>query len=407
MGPAIIRRGGLLVLLSAAGGGSVEEAAGRKHDWFVTPIVAYTTDDGLGFGARVELAVREPGYQPHRVAYMLQGYASLKEYHFHRFRYDRIDRMDRWRLRITASGVYRQWGNDGYWGIGNATVREREYLGDFEPGDPLGRRYAYRLIQPFLQLTLRAEHVSSWALTGTLNGKWSRIDTYARSLLEAERPYGIDGGASVLLSAGVLYDSRHPEANPERGHFFEVSGFGALPNHWGPGGFGGLFACLRSYKRLTSFLVLAWRVMTEMMVGEVPFFEMVYWHGSVPIAGFGGYETIRGIPFGRWRAPSKAVGNLELRFGLVEHTLFGRSVEWQFSLFGDGGLVWGARSETQSPGPQFPLHLAAGLGVRVIYAGSFVIRLDAALGDDPILESTGEVSHDLSSGIYLVFDQSF
>ena len=147
--------------------------------------------------------------------------------------------------------------------------------------------------------------------------------------------------------------------------------------------------------------------MAEVLTGQVPFYEMVHWRGSSPIAGFGGFETLRGISFGRWRAPSKAIANLELRFRLGEHTLFRRPLVWQLGLFCDAGIVWAAGDSATEPELDFPLHLAGGLGIRIIFDRNFVGRVDTGFSNDPIREPSGEVTNAFQYGIYVVFDHAF
>lgn len=379
----------------------------NRIGWYVVPNVAYDSDDGLGFGVRGELALHEEGYEPYRAAFVLHAFASLRNFHHHRFRFDRVGLGRDRRLRLTVHAAYRQWGNDGYWGIGNGTTREREYVGDFGKNNPRRYRYRYTLIQPFIHTTFRAEMGNDFDLFLSINGKWTSVDARSVSLLAEQQPYGMNGGLTVLLSAGLIYDTRQPEVEPQRGILAEVSGQWALPLPWGPGNFGGAFLSIRAYHAVTSWLVLAGRIMAEMLGGDVPFYEMVHWRGSTPIAGFGGFETLRGISFGRWRAPSKALANLELRFRLGEHPLFHRPLVWQLGLFCDAGIVWAAGDDAAAPNPDFPLHVTGGLGVRIIFDRSFVGRVDVGFSNDPIQEASGEVSNAFQYGIYVVFDQAF
>ena len=272
---------GVLVCLQPAG---AEENRARS-DWFVWPLMGYNSDNGLGFGLRAELAEKDPAYDPHRTAYMIQGYASLRNFHYHMLRYDHLGFLGVEGLRLTINGVYRQWGNDGYWGIGNSTSRERAYAGPFEDGDPRAKRYLYKLAQPFLHTTLRLELLGKWSAFLSLIGKWSDIESFADSLLRQEQPLGFEGGFNMQLSGGVVYDTRKPEADPTQGVFAETSLSTAIETPWGPGWFVGLFASIRAYVGLTDWFTVCMRAMTEMLLGDVPFYEMVHWHGSVPIAG--------------------------------------------------------------------------------------------------------------------------
>ncbi len=377
--------------------------------WYLVPNVAFDTDDGLGFGVRGELAFDAPKHRPYRTAYMVHAFATLRGFHHHRFRFDRVGIGPGRRFRITVHLAWRQWLNDGYWGIGNRTVRERDYVGGFDgDDDPRRKRYRYTLLQPFGHATLRARLADRWSLFSALNAKWSIVETYQGSLLAAHRPYGVGGGLGILVSGGAIYDSRRPEVNPREGVFAELSGRIALPMPEGAGTFGGPFASVRGYLSPTSWLVLAGRLMGEWLLGEVPFYEMVHWGGSVPVAGFGGFETLRGISFGRWRAPGKAILNTEARIHFLRHTIFGKPMVWQLALFFDAGTVWGAGDDDTEPRAKlFPIHPAGGVGVRAIFQQAFVGRIDTGLGIDPVREPDGTIDDALSWGIYVVFDHAF
>jgi outer membrane protein assembly factor BamA len=266
-----------------------------------------------------------------------------------------------------------------------------------------------------VHVTLRADVGRGLSLFASLNGKWTVVRTYEGSLLEEHaaylpedrRPVGLDGGPTVLVAAGLIYDTRRPEVEPRRGVLAEVSGQYAIPLPWGQSRFGGAFFALRGYRAVAPWLVFAGRVMVEMLAGQVPFYEMVHWRGSTPVAGFGGFETVRGVSFGRWRAPSKAVANAELRFRLIEHRAFRRPMEWQLGLFCDAGVVWGAGERATAPDPDFPIHVSGGAGIRLVFDRSFVGRVDVGFSNDPVREFDGSVSNEFQYGIYVVFDQAF
>lgn len=393
--------------------GLAEDRTLKKNDekkirWFVVPNVAFDADDGLGFGVRGELAIDQKGYRPYKHAFVAHAFASLRGYHHHRLRYDRVGIGKDHRLRLTMHLAWRQWLNDGYWGIGNGTLRERDYVGTFDDGDPAKKRYRYTLMQPFFHFTARYRLWGKISLFASLNAKWSVIDTYRDSLLVEDQPFGMDGGLGVILSSGLLYDSREPEANPKKGIFAELSGRASIPLPENAGTFGGVFASIRAYHSLTSWWIVAGRVMSEFLFGDIPFYEMVHWGGSTPITGFGGFETLRGVSFGRFRAPGKFITNLESRFHLLKHKAGKQSLIWQVALFSDLGFVYGADEEEEAKvQADTPIHPSFGGGLRVVYADAFVGRIDAAIGFDPILENDSSVTHATSWGIYVVFDQAF
>ena len=211
------------------------------------------------------------------------------------------------------------------------------------------------------------------------------------------------GGATVRGFAGVLHDTRTPEVAPEAGHLVEVSGSVAPDLGGEAGGFGGPSVSARVYTG-TGRLVLASRFMAEFLFGTVPFYEMVHWGGAIPVSGMGGAETVRGLSFGRIRAPGKAVVNLEPRIRIGNLALLDRPLGVELAPYLDLGTVWGA----DDPGPASTLlHPAAGVGGRLVFDNTFVGRLDTGIGLDPILEEDGALTQAVTWGFYLTFGHPF
>ncbi|MEE8408950.1 MAG: hypothetical protein V3T05_05055, partial [Myxococcota bacterium] len=152
---------------------------------------------------------------------------------------------------------------------------------------------------------------------------------------------------------------------------------------------------------------LAARGMAEWLFGDIPFYEMVHWGGMQPIAGFGGADTIRGISFGRWRAPGKAVANLEARFDIGSTDFRGDRLQGLVVPYLDAGIVFGAGSLGTALDADVLVHPAAGLSLRAIYAEGFVGRIDSGIGLDPVRAASGRLRNELSWGMYVVFDHPF
>jgi hypothetical protein len=337
----------------------------------------------------------------------LQLYAATSGFQHHHFTFDLVAFGPQRRLRLTLNLAWRQWRNDGYFGIGNGTTREAEYAQVFDPEDARQKRYRYSLFQPFFYGTLRANLAKSLDVFFASNIKHSTIETYAGSLLAEQRPFGMDGGWNAQAIGGVVYDTRFPELTPDGGVFAELSGRYSPPLPRGDGVYGGGFATLRAYQSLSSGVVLAERLMVEVLYGDVPFYEMVHWGGSIPTPGFGGYQTIRGVTFGRFRAPGKALANLELRIDAVAHTLFGNPVLWQLVPYLDAGSVFLASRTATTHAKTWPVHPAAGAGVRAIYQEVFIGRFDLGFGLDPVRRADGTVREQPKLGFYLVAGQLF
>ncbi len=373
---------------------SLLSTAAAEWSWFLVPTVGYDTDDKLGFGARVEVNEAADGLVPYRTGLMAQAYATTNGFHNHRLRYDRLGIAGSWRLTVYAA--WRVWGNDGYWGIGNGTVREA--------GADRGR-YRYTLIQPTTHAALQrpiSEHLSVFL---AVKSQWSAVSAEPGSLLAEEQPYGMDGGLMAQGLTGVILDSRGQPLDPVDGVRLEVSGRYGPRLSEGGGHFGGPYASASGFTSPAPWVTLGARVMGEWLAGEIPFYELVQWGGCRPVNGFGGWETIRGVPYGRWRAPGKAVLNTEARLRAFEHSLLGSSLAWQVVPYADAGLVFGDGDAATPPMP--PVHYAIGAGVRAVFDGQFVGRLDVGAGPDPVARADGVVEDEWNLKIYLVFDHTF
>lgn len=409
-------RAGALLLAAGCLGAAVARAEAppeapspKPTSWYIIPNVGVDSDDGWGAGARFEWARRAPGHAPYKVAWVVQGYASQTGFQHHRVRFDRTGLGAAGRWRFTAHLAWRQWKNDGYWGIGNGTVREREWAGPYGFSDPERRRYRYSLFQPFAQLVGRYALGGPWSVYAAANPKFSVIETFDISLLAEHQPYGMEGGLGLQGLAGVVYDTRSPEIAPEKGILAEA-GLRATPDLGGEaGGFAGGMASVRAYAPLGRRVVFAGRVMGEWLGGSVPFYEMVHWGGLVPVQGVGGFETVRGVSFGRWRAPGKAIANAELRVRAATHPVGskGTVLGWELAPYADVATVWGAGDAATAPAPAQPVHPAVGAGLRLVFDETFVGRVDVGQGWDPILEPDGRLTQARTTGFYLAFDHPF
>jgi hypothetical protein len=375
------------------------------------PIGSFDTDDGLGFGGRAEINWREEGVEPYRAALMVQSFVSSKGYQNHELRFDRLQLGRQGLDRLLVYGAWRQWLNDGYWGVGNSAARERDYVGEFEAEDPRRKRYRYTLKQPFVHATLQHDMApgSLWSVYGAVNPKYSIIETYEGSLLAEQRPYGMAGGLAIQLMAGLIHDTRQPEIAPRSGHLLELGGRLSPALSGEAGGFGGLLGSARGYRSLGPRVVLAGRLMAEWLWGTVPFYEQVHWSGLRPVEGVGGADTVRGMSFGRFRAPGKAVANAELRIRTLEWRLLKRPFDIELAPFTDVAAVFGAAEDATANRAQggLPVHPAAGLGVRAVFDRSFVGRLDVGYALDPVLEADGTLVEEPTLGMYMAFDHAF
>jgi hypothetical protein len=372
---------------------------------YAIPIASFDSDDGLGGGLRMELAVQPEGYQPYKSSLVLQSFMTLRGYQQHKLRWDRRGLRDDGSGRLFVHMEWRKWLNDGYWGLGGDTVRAwgSAAAAAMDSDDPKRKFYRYTLQQPFVHVGYAASigEESDWSAYGAIQPKYSQVQAYSGSLLDEQQPHGMAGGIAVQLIGGIQRDWRDPEIAPRGGGLLEIGGRWAPDLHEEAGNFGGPIGVFRHYRAVGSRGVWAHRLMAEFLMGDVPFYEMVHWGGFDPIPGYGGAMTLRGIPFGRFRGPGKALLNSELRIDVVEHEVrSSHRLRWEAAPFVDLGTVFG-----EGLGPP-ALHASLGLGTRVILDDLFVGRLDLGLGTNPV-EGGTELWDRLSPGVYLYFDHPY
>lgn len=374
---------------------------------YIMPTVGFDTDDGLGFGFRAELQWNDPELSPYRQAVVLSSFTTLRGYHQYYGRYDRLGLGPQGQLRLRVTGGFRQWTNDQYYGIGQGVPREQAYLQDFDAEDPRRKRYRYVLRQPYVRAQARWQRPDGVQPYVAMAGRWSTVTAYADSLLQEHQPHGMDGGWTLQVIGGVLWDTRDHEQNTRSGFLLEVSGRWAPPLPGGAGHFGGPLLSARGFVPLGDRVVLGSRVTGEWLFGDIPFYEQVQWGGAQPIVGYGGYSSLRGLKYGRYRSPGKAVWNNEARIDVLRHTLLKRSMVWQVVPFVDVGTVWGADSVSAPAAGTVPVDLALGVGLHPVFDGAFVGRMDVGFGRDPVQQDDGSIDWQWSPGVYLTFEQLF
>jgi hypothetical protein len=371
---------------------SLAAAAGAGPRLTVLPNFGYTTDDGYGVGFYVELADR-PSARARPRSLVVHTYLSSDGFQNQRLRFDVPGLGPAGRWRLAGLFAYRAWQHDAWFGLGPGTLRDPTL-------DP--STYAYGLVQPFGHLALAGDLAPTLSVYTSADLRWTAVSAEAGSLLAADAPAGMDGGFALQLGAGLLVDTRDRVVEPRRGVLVELGGRVAIdptaPTH----PFGGPFGSARAFLGAGP-CVLAARLMGEHLFGDPPFYEMNAWGGFTPVLGLGGYETLRGLAYGRWHAPGKALLNTELRVDVARHPLAGGTLTWQLAPLVDAAALWGGGSQ---PEGVWPLHPTGGLGVRGVWSEGLVGRIDAAVGAEPVLVD-GAAAVAPSWGVYLAFAQMF
>jgi Omp85 superfamily domain len=367
----------------------------ERLEWGGFPVLGGNSDIGFGFGAIGSLARFSEGYAPFRWRLEALVMMTAKQgpdggvslpYHDDYLKLD-LPGLVGGKLRLYAELGFGRYSDSGYYGLGNAS--------GVDPA-PRPRFHQYDHIYPQLRSRARIKLTNSlqMMLGATLTYNW--INLYEGSLLarhaqQAPDPdtarllLGLDHHVVGELDLGFLWDTRDHDLAPTRGMHHELSW------RFCPGltsadyvAYGGINATARYYHALLGErLVLAGRLMVDLLLGQPPFYELSRHGGLKPKRAIGGPDAVRGVPLQRYHGKVKLLANLELRSKLLPFTVFSQRFNLGLVGFFDTGRTWADyRTLTHLDGDGLGLKIGAGGGVRLQWGETFLIRVDTAWSPD-------------------------
>jgi outer membrane protein assembly factor BamA len=187
----------------------------------------------------------------------------------------------------------------------------------------------------------------------------------------------------AVLDAGLLWDTRDHDLVPSRGVFHEAS-LRFTPDPRSDVSYAGATVALRFYRPLyRDRLVLAARVMGDMLFGDPPIYELARHGGLFPMPAPGGGSGVRGVPMQRYHGKVKLLSNLELRARVLPLSVFGQRFNIGAIAFFDAGRVWSdftASERLDGSGPG--IKVGFGGGLRIQWGEAFLLRTDVAWSPD-------------------------
>jgi outer membrane protein assembly factor BamA len=371
-----------------------KEPRPNRYEFGGTPVLTGDSDIGFGFGALASLARFKTGYSPYRwraealvmmTVKAAPGGGAELPYHDYYLKLD-LPGLLGGKLRLNLRLSFGRFTNSGYYGMGNSSPA----LDDRD-----SRYHQYDRIYPQARARARLKVLSSLSLLlgSTLTYNWinhyqpSRLlddlasgDGQVRDLLG-----GTDNHLLAELDLGWIWDTRNHEITPTRGVFSELTW------RFAPGtasvddlAYGGVNFTVRLYRAVAGErLVLAGRVMVDLLLGQPPFYELASHGGLSPGSSIGGSAAIRGVPRHRYHGKIKLLGNLELRSKLVPFTLWGQRFNLGATLFADTGRTWADFSASKRlDGSGAGLKVGLGGGPRFQWGETFLLRADVAWSPD-------------------------
>jgi outer membrane protein assembly factor BamA len=364
------------------------------------PLVGYDTNLGLGLGVGAHYTITgsrsDPlfAYTPYRHRFYAQAYVTTGGYQQHILSYDGIYVADS-PYRLHAVLTYERNINANYFGTGAASLAELSYAGTSYSTyaaavNAAGAKYFhYGYERPQGQVVLER---AFWGgrirgLYG-LNVQHEGVTVYdsptATTKLGADCAVGLatgcGGGWNNTLRAGVAFDTRDFDPDPNSGVFVDSTG------QWSAKGFGSSANYLRWTTAARAYVspfpaladvVLAGRVLYSIQSASVPFFAMdvLAMAGGTDDftdqTGLGGERTLRGYRQDRFVGPVATAANLEVRWTFAKFPLFKQYFSLQIAPFVDSGRVFDQVSFSFDD-----WKTSAGAGLRIGWNRSTIIMFD-------------------------------
>ena len=368
------------------------------------PILGGNTDTGFMFGAAGTLTRFSGDARPYRWNMDLVLSASVKggpsgleitEYNL-QWAWDVVGLFGG-RLRLNPSASLVHVINNGYYGQGdmssavlpaNAVVAQGRY---FESMMTEGR----------------ARVIGRWTLFGPLSialvggYRYDAPTTYAGSLLalqgaasgEAGQPriFGLGALSMLEIGAGIVVDTRDSEVMPTRGLYLQASARVVEGITSGSGvGYTEVAASISGYHTVAGPVIFAGRLVTDVEIGNVPFYDLYAGGPFNPEYMPGGASGVRGVPFGRYAGPVKFVANFELRSWLGSFSFVGQHFRLGADVFFDTGRVWGDLNlNAPATGTSLGLKFGVGAGLFLLWGQAAIFRIEAAYSPDAVSENPG------------------
>ena len=331
------------------------------------PLLFPSSDTGFNLGLNAVFAnvKRE---DPHEMEIAAQALASDAGRYKHFLRLD-LPHAFGDKYHITGRVYYNRDINFRYFGIGNDTPANRELI---KKDDPI---YKNQRTGPGFNLAV-LKYVNRYFQMGPLLGlKWTDVSYPTGSLIDQQKPVGIEGGKTHTLGFALVYDALDFAPNPHRGTFHEIF------LNWSNSVLGSDYNFLRStytfrhYWSLHADLTLAHRTLFEVISGRAPFFELGAVGGSDSTIGFGGDKFFRGYQSNRFIDQIKMALGWELRWQAITFGWAKQKLELVLVPWVDFGRVWGELWPLKIG----TIHASTGWGTRITWNDRFIIRGDFAL----------------------------
>ena len=368
------------------------QGGNEPYEWFLLPMVGFSSDIGFAGALLGMLFHYEEGYEPFRDKLQLITLLTSKLVQFHELVYERVGLFGQpLRLELAASFTATPVGH--YCGLGNQVTCSREEAEEglrsqgWTPSDDdwdqrLGDYYRFRVMRPLLRMALRwapvpdgIELTMMWEGQYAFSGYVGEEGPYPGSLYAQDYPDGEEGFMSELR-LGAVMDRRNHERRPSRGWVAGAALRGSsflLGSDWDYAGFnlaGAYYLPMSRNERL----VLAMRGVVDLIHGDAPTTALGSIGGFWNDMAFGGQLIGRGVRGRRYIGRIKVLGQTEVRWAM-----WGEPGDFQGLLVAFADAGWIGVDYDDFGGELNQILVSFGAGAGVYWGQSFLLRFDVGL----------------------------
>ncbi|MFH0977596.1 MAG: DUF5982 domain-containing protein [Spirochaetota bacterium] len=358
-----------------------EDIAEKREGNYITgiPLVNFSSDDGVGYGLRFYFynngSRSDPDFVniPYNTQIYCQYFSTTKGYQYHELNLNSFNIFNTG-FRLKTSFIYEERLNANFYGTGayaasqkltdsngNKYSTYRDYESRFLKTNNYSNykynkytitapEYSADFYRDILQdikllfgVRFRYADIDPW------DGRKFRLgifdnDSYTQTmptLLSTVRPEGYSGGWTNFARAGIAWDTRDFEPDPNRGAYIDYV-FDLNSKTTGSAyNFNRSTAGARMYVTLFRSFVVTGRIAYTDANGDVPFYEMnsfSFFYNR--FNGLGGFRTLRGYQQDRFLGPTMTMGNIEIRYSFCKFSLSGQQFNIKAVGFADTGNVY-------------------------------------------------------------------
>ena len=260
------------------------------------PLVNFSSDDGTGYGVRINIFEYDGVSVPYHRKYSAQLFATTKGKWVHRLLMDRPEFRPGQRLELEL--VYEKEDFANYYG----NLPDDEISSHSRDERTFGQAF------PELKLKWIRDLSGPWRLRAGGRISYHEITPNAEegNILEELAPLGSDGGGLFQLNGAIRYDTRDNYNNATSGLLEEVLvEYGIGGGDVGEYNGASISFRHRHFLPLRESVVFAHRIGVDWTVGDLPFYEELE---------LGGSSTVRGVSSARDRGEARILLNGELRW---------------------------------------------------------------------------------------------